>query len=271
MLSPLYGQLSPLRVPTTAGRKVSDDADANAYLLAVEQADGQELESGVITAVESFITGCKSDGIWTALKASCILAGARTLDGALVPLVGASPTNSNFVSGDYDRETGLLGNGTTKYLNTNRANNADPQNSKHLSVYASQVSLTAQRNAIGAGVASNNGSVIQLLSSTSYRNRVNSAIITQSVAASSTAGLVGVSRSNSSNFIFRQANNNFTSTATSSAGINLNTFVYASSISSGPSGHSANRMSFYSIGESIDLAALDTRVSTLMTDLAAAI
>jgi hypothetical protein len=270
MLSPLYGQLSPLRVPTTM-RRVSDDNDANSYLLAVESADGQELESGVITAVESFIIGCKSDGIWSAIKASCILAGARTLSGALVPLVGTAPTNSNFVSGDYNRETGLIGDGTTKYLNSNRLNNADPQNSKHLSVYASQVSLTVQRNVIGAGVSSNNGSVIQLLSSTSYRNRVNSAIITQSVTASSTTGLVGVSRSNASNFIFRQGNNNFTSTATSAAGVNLSTFVFASSLAGGPSGLSANRMSFYSIGQSLDLALLNTRVSTLMTDLAAAI
>jgi hypothetical protein len=258
-------------VPSKAVRKVSDDADANTYLLAVESADGQELESGVITAVESFITGCKSDGIWTAIKASCILAGARTLSGALVPLVGSAPTNNNFVTADYNRETGLLGDGTTKYLNSNRANNADPQNSKHLSVYASQVSLTAQRNAIGAGVSSSNGSVIQLLSSTSYRNRVNSAIITQSVTASSTAGLVGVSRSNASNFIFRQGNNNFTSTATSAAGVNLSTFVFASSLAGGPSGLSANRMSFYSLGENLDLALLDTRVSNLMTALAVAI
>ena len=31
------------------------------------------------------------------------------------------------------------------------------------------------------------------------------------------------------------------------------------------------RLSYYSIGESLDLAALDSRVSTLMSDLAAAI
>jgi hypothetical protein len=31
------------------------------------------------------------------------------------------------------------------------------------------------------------------------------------------------------------------------------------------------RIAYYSIGESLDLAKLDTRVSTLMTDLAAAI
>jgi hypothetical protein len=270
MISPLYGQLSPLRVPTTM-RRVSDDNDANAYLLAVESADGQQLESGVISAVEAFILGCKTDGIWTALKASCILAGARTLSGALVPLVGSAPTNNNFVNADYNRKTGLIGDGTTKFLNSNRLNNTDPQNSKHLSVYASQVSPTGGRNAIGAGVSSNNGSVIQLFSSTSYRLRLNSSIPPMAVPATSTPGLVGVSRSNPSNFIFRQGGNNYTATATSAAGINLSTLVFAGSLSGGPSGFSANRMSFYSLGESIDLAALDTRVSNLMTALAAAI
>ena len=82
MLSPLYGQLSPLRVPTSM-RFISNDADVVAYVVAVESADGNRLEDGVISAFDSFITGCKSDGIWTALKASCILAGARTLSGAL--------------------------------------------------------------------------------------------------------------------------------------------------------------------------------------------
>jgi hypothetical protein len=247
------------------------DSTAAAYIAAVEAADGQALESSIKTAYNDFIVGCKSDGIWTALKASCILAGARTLSGALVPLVGSAPTNNNFVNADYNRKTGLIGDGTTKFLNSNRLNNTDPQNSKHLSVYASQVSPTVQRNVIGAGVSSNNGSVIQLLSSTSYRNRVNSAIITQSVTASSTTGLVGVSRSNASNFIFRQGNNNFTSTATSAAGVNLSTFVFASSLAGGPNGLSANRMSFYSLGESIDLAKLDTRVSSLITAINAAI
>jgi len=66
------------------------------------------------------------------------LAGARTLTGALVPLVGTAPTNFNFVSGDYNRETGLGdASNATKYLNSNRAGNADPQNSRHVAAYAS--------------------------------------------------------------------------------------------------------------------------------------
>jgi hypothetical protein len=111
------------------------DADAASYIIAVQTADTEPLELGVKLAINDFVTGCKSDGIWDAIKASCIMAGARTLAGALVPLKGAAPTNFNFVSGDYDRKTGLVGDGATKYLDSNRAGNADPQNSKHMSVF----------------------------------------------------------------------------------------------------------------------------------------
>jgi hypothetical protein len=106
------------------GRKF--DTDAQAYITAVETADGAALEEGVKTAINNFVVDCKADGIWSAIKASCILAGARTLNGALVPLAGTAPTNFNFVSGDYNRKTGLVGDGISKYLNSNRANNADP-------------------------------------------------------------------------------------------------------------------------------------------------
>jgi hypothetical protein len=76
------------------------DPDAAAYLRAVEAADGQALETPVKRAVDDFFKGTKADGtFWDALKASCILCGARTLAGALVPLVGTAPTNNNFVAG----------------------------------------------------------------------------------------------------------------------------------------------------------------------------
>lgn len=95
------------------------DPDAAVYIDRVEAADGQSLEEGVNIAYSTFVSGCKTDGIWDAIKASCILAGARTLDGALVPLVGTAPTNFNFASGDYDRKTGLKGNGLSKRVDTN--------------------------------------------------------------------------------------------------------------------------------------------------------
>ena len=110
------------------------DTDAGNYIQAVEAADGQALEPATRQAINNFVIGCKQDGIWNAIKASCILSGARTLNGALQPLVGTAPTNvgGNFVSGDYNRKTGLVGNGSSKSLRTGLLANALSNTSHHL-------------------------------------------------------------------------------------------------------------------------------------------
>lgn len=246
------------------------DPDAKAYILAVEAADGQTLESGVKKAINNFVKGCKSDAIWDAIKASCILAGARTLSGALVPLKGTAPTNFNFVSGDYNRETGLIGNGTNKYLDSNRNVNSDPQNSYHQSIYLSATSTTGAY--IGSGGTSLGSSQISIPAADStgiaWRNR-NSA--GNNVTALNVVGLIGHNRSSSSTITTRAASTSGTISQTSEAPFNGNSLVFAR-LSGGVVGlHSNARMAFYSIGESINLAQLDSRVSTLVTDLATAI
>ncbi len=267
MISPLYGQLSPLRVPTTM-RRVSDDNDANAYLLAVESADGQQLESGVISAVEAFILGCKTDGIWGAIKASCILAGARTLSGALVPLVGTAPTNFNFVSGDYNRETGLKGNGTSKYLDSNRNCNADPQNSAHAGLYINEI-ISSNRYYYGSSTAAGGHSFIRLASGslTNMQCSVNSSVAL-TITNANNSGFLGINRANSSQINVRTNSSTGTYSQSSTTQANIVQFLFRG----GPSAAYGNpRLSYYSIGENIDLAKLDTRVSSLMTALAAAI
>jgi hypothetical protein len=271
MLSPLYGQLSPLRIPT----KVAGlDPDALAYIAAVEAADDQALEEGVATAFTEFITGCKSDGIWSAIKASCILAGARTLSGALVPLVGTAPTNNNFVSADYNRETGLKGNGTTKYLDSNRSADSDPQNDSHISVWQSAASggirnliacyRTTSSPVVYSGLATNG---------TPYYPRLNNSTASMGNQANgNTLGLFGATRSSSSNYQCKSGTGSVTTlNITSSAPPALNYYVFAGNSDGSLIYFHAGRLSFYSIGEDIDLTALNSRVSTLMTDLAAAI
>lgn len=256
--------INPYRFKSS--RFISNDADVDAYLNAVEAADGQELEAGVITAVEDFVLGCKSDGIWSAIKASCILAGARTLNGALVPLVGSAPTNYNFVSADYNRETGLKGNGSTKYLDSGRNNNADPQNSKHSSVYASEA-ISVGRYHMGATgfgatymrLASGSLTQMQFLLYGSSQTLVNDANV---------VGFTALNRSNSTQIKarFSSATNTYNQNSTTPLDLAQTIFKGANqNIYGNP------RLSFYSIGESLDLALLDTRVSNLMTDLAAAI
>jgi hypothetical protein len=235
------------------------DANAISYITAVETADGASLEDPVKQAIENFIVGCKSDGIWNAIKASCIMAGARTLNGALVPLVGTAPTNLNFVSGDYDRKTGLLSNGTTKRLNSNQADNVDPQNSKHFAVFST--TLIGSNKSYGGLVTA----VPTNLNSTNGRVRNTTALSMGGIALgfkgiSRDSDLLVKGRSNSTNY----QNTNLVSLTPTST--NFGIFTRTLNIS-----ECDCRLSFYSIGESLNLALLDTRVSALMTALNTAI
>jgi hypothetical protein len=233
------------------------DSDALAYIKAVESADTQALEPAVRKAINSFVVGCKVDGIWDAIKASCILAGARTLNGALVPLKGSAPTNVGpFVSGDYDRKTGLVGNGTTKSLNSNRNNNADPQNNNHNAVW---ISVGGTGPLLGpSGDFSTNQNSISL---TATRNRSNTANL-----ATISTGFVGMSRVIAGSYDRR--NGGTTSIVTQSSGvpssINISLFRFETVFGD-------HRISFYSIGESLNLALLDARVTTLINTFGAVI
>jgi hypothetical protein len=244
------------------------DPDAAAYITAVETADGQSLEEKTKIAIDNFVLGCKADGIWSAIKASCILAGARTLEGALVPLVGAAPTNNNFVSGDYNRETGLRGDGSTKYLNSNRNNNADPQNSQHGSIYVTTAGNQAVSQAyMGTRPPTVNDNHLTIgidTGSVYFRSRTPTPAFT---GASSILGLIGVSRSTSAAYTARRGGSS--SSVTSLSGTPYNQLI---AVFSNPSvNYSDARLAFYSIGESLDLALLDARVTDLINAFGAAI
>jgi hypothetical protein len=246
----------------TGAQKI--DPNAAVYLSSVEAADGQVLEAGVRTAVEQFVLGCKADGIWSSIKASCILAGARTLSGALVPLAGTAPTNFNFVSGDYDRKTGLVGDNSTKYLNSNRNNNADPQNSKHLAVWRS-TEATVNAGLLGSNGTTTGHSHLYTGFGTfiSRNNAANAA--QQLLTLSPSATFYGTSRNSSSNFTVRHGSNNYVATITSQSPVNANILVFETANKTNA------RLAFYSIGEALDLALLDSRVAALVTAFGIAI
>jgi hypothetical protein len=256
--------MSPIYVPgkVVLRKELPADAEADAYIAAVEAADGQALEPGVKFAIKNFVLCCKDDGIWDAIKASCILAGARTLAGALVPLTGAAPSNVGpFVSGDYNRKTGLVGDGSTKYLDSNRNNNADPQDSNHNAVYAT--SLVAPSQLLAVGTIGNNANNI---STGGTRNRSSTF-----TSASPQAGFIGVSRSSSASYSYKDSNGAVSIAVSSSTPFSGNLFVFARNLGGSIDSYSASRLAFYSIGESLDLALLDARVTDLINAFAAAI
>ncbi len=246
------------------------DPDAAAYIAAVEAADGQVLEAAVASAITAFVVGCKTDGTWDALKASCIMAGARTLAGALVPLRGAAPTNFNFVAGDYNRKTGLKGDGSTKYLNANRNNNVDPQDNAHISAYSTEFPVSGS---FPLYVGSSGG----LGAKNIYKNQSNSNTESQlngglaSVSLGNYVGFFGSTRSISTTQLFRANATTSSFSITSLAPSSLSNGVFAAPGGNLAITYSNARLSFYSIGEAIDLALLDARLTTLMNALAAAI
>jgi len=244
------------------------------YVAAVAVADGQPLEAEVRTAIDNFVAGCKADGIWTAIKSCCILAGARTLAGALIPLVGAAPTNVNgsFLAGDYNRETGLIGDGSTKHLNSNRANNADPQDSNHNAVWASSPGTydgtpRTYMGSFGDPSASGGNVLIQsTIAGLAARSRASTLGGTN---VPPVAGLIGVNRSSPSQFVVRNGGANATFSVASQTPDAVTVTIFRRNQATASPTNA--RIAFYSIGEGLNLALLDTRVSALITAIGAAI
>jgi hypothetical protein len=249
-------------VITPAYDGLVSDADATAYLAAVQAADGQLLEPAVRIAVNSFIVGCKSDGIWSAIKGSCILAGARTLAGALVPLVGAAPTNFNFVQGDYNRKTGLKGNTTDKRLTTTfTPAGLEANGNIHWGVYMSELP-SGTTNILGVNAEH-------------VLRRAGGNLATSVVRGSSISGTISTGYCGSS------VESGTTQTLYTNGGFSSQSFSPSAAASSVAIGifnrgtttpaPSDPRIAFYSLGTSLDVSLAASRVTTLINAIDAAI
>ena len=82
-----------------------------------------------------------------------------------------------------------------------------------------------------------------------------------------TTGLIGQSRSSPSSFTARAANSSNTVFADAATAGSSNMLLFNRAMGS----YTDGRLAFYSIGESLDLAKLDTRVTNLITAIGAAI
>ena len=247
------------------------DSNALSYLNAVEAADGQALEFGVKVAVNSFVVGCKADGIWTAIKASCILAGAKTLSGALIPLAGAAPSGFNLASGMYSRTAGITFNPIVSgYIDTNRSGDADPQDNVHLSLFQIVgvfVTLAGNRSGV-------TGPTYIDTFGTGLRARARTTLGTDDpLSVVRGPGIVGFSRTASSAGTIRGYGVNYTMTTLSQTPQSESVVVSArrNNSTGAPEVFGSGTICFYSVGESLNLALLDARVSGLMVAISGAI
>lgn len=265
--------MSPKFLRPRASGYTATDADAKAYIAAVETADGSKLENKTRKAIDDFVKGLKSDSTWTPLTHCCILAGARTLAGICTPLKGTAPTSNAFLAADYDRKTGLVGStANTKFLNTNVNNNTFTQNDFHMSVWVGTAhtsgSTLYMMGAGGGGTGSSelftSGGALQ------FRNQTGSAQ-TPALNSDTTTGLLASNRSSGTTFDIRWGANltNAGSRASQSPLFNGTIHVFRTSAFS--TLFSNARLRWYSLGTSIDTAKLSTRLTTLYADLSAAI
>jgi hypothetical protein len=245
-------------------------SDVDIYLDSIESVDGQALEENVKQSIRNFVSGCQQDNIWDSIKSCCILAGARTLSGALVPLKGVAPTNFNFISSDYSRVSGLRGNAATKYINTNRAVNVGPDNSKHASVYASESPFSpATYSTLMGAIEEPKGSIFLATYEpwTSVAMSIGSygTLIKPNITMT---GFIGMNRPDNNNYnIIINNNPEILQNSIDVPLTSLNIYLFAANpLNNEPQWFSNPRISFYSIGESIDLSLLQSRVNTLMND-----
>jgi len=265
--------------PGIGSQPLPADADAIDYLSRVKAADGAGVEVGVATAVNAFFRGLKATpGLFDAIKASCILCGARTLAGALVPLVGDAPTNvaNGFVSGDYTRggaTPGLKGDGTS-YLDSNYAFPSDLLNDMHISGYVSEQPASLGGFFSSSYVNPGSGVSILLNSAATEANATLSRTPFSGAATISVAdanGFIGANRDNASTVDIRAGGTQEEDASASSAVTALNQYVFSRNTLGTPNNFFTGKVAFYSFGQSVDLEALDTAVTNLITAIGNAI
>jgi hypothetical protein len=245
-------------------------AETLAWIAAVEAADGQQLED---SALEPMVTLAN----WRIpLGGVCLpMCGARTLAGALVPMVGPAPTGVNLVPGDYSRVNGIAGDGTTKSVNTGYNHNASGQNSFHGFVNASA-------NPGGAGyyfgAGATEAGATQVGRFTSSANWVTRCQVSTSIGVISFSvtelGLIGVIRETSLGYRLRVGAGSENLVVPSQAPLNNNLIVFARGTAAVAANHIAATLNFYSFGAGISTtieSEFVTRVGTFTAAIAAAL
>jgi hypothetical protein len=154
------------------------------------------------------------------------------------------------------------------HLDSNRANNAEGKDNHHLGIYCTENPTGGYPNVIGSAAGQTflfkdiGGNVWGLFSRSS-----GSSIS----ARSGSLGFVGGARSNSTQAVIRAGSTSLTASLNSNT-TNANDTSSNLVFRSGPGNEGINaRLAFYSIGESLDLALLDARVTALITAFGVAI
>lgn len=273
----VYPEIFSMNYYATTGEDVilsGFDGNTVSYILKLESYEGQRLESGVRIEINKFVSGLKTDGIWDSITDCCLMAGPRTVSGIFVPLKGKSGINYNFISSDYNRASGLIGNGSTKYVDSNRSLNIEPSGNQHLAVYITQTGTPlATQCYIGAGNQYLTGSSAIYLSGGSLYQKSRASGLSNYQNYGPSTGLMAVSRYNTGVWVARNTNTSETAFVYVESGAQqANVYVFANNntgIGAGAAdGYSDTRIAIYSIGTNINvLANYEKRIADYLSGI----
>ena len=265
--------------PIMAASRRRVDPDAADYFARIVSA-GSSISVDNKAAVNTLFLALKTQSIWTLISQLYLFAGVDNLTGCLVKAKGSgSLSNTSFVGGDHNRTTGLLGNGSSKYLNTGLANNALSGTSNHIFVEGSGFETSGDRIPVGAY----NGTVPNIFTLDFYAAGFTGRVFRCAAGATVgsvpriTTGLItsgsfcGTRTSASSASIYQNgslSNNNTTSV--SPAFSTRPIFVFALNNIGSPVGYTAARLRAASIGSGLSDAqasSLNAAIATYMSSL----
>jgi hypothetical protein len=206
---------------------------------------------------------------WDTMKSAASFVGVG-IQGITVPLRDGMPviTENNFVAGDLNQVTGLKGDGSLKYLDTQIVESVHSQNNVSTSVYVTELYLPGGGTPYSYSAISDGTDAVQITTIVSkFYNRCVG-FTNDIIVAPANNSLIGVSRSIGTEFKnyaggLEQTNvansSPFSGTATGKLFTNIN----ASSSFSSP------RLATYHLGPALDLATLEALQDTLITEIAA--
>jgi hypothetical protein len=229
--------------PTSGSGTPSYDADAQAFFTAASITDPTQMG-----AVNTLVTGLKSNNLWTKMKAIYPVVGGNATAHSK-NLKNPSQYNLTFTSGWIHSSTGMLPNGTSAYADTNLTPSANlSQNNNHISYYS-----RTQTVANGVEIRSSNSGNQHVLDIEIYfggRWYTNNCGYNSSTPETTTTGLFTCNRISSTQYKgFRNGTIEQTNNASSTGLSNKNIYIGAGNDGSSANWFSTKECAFSTIGD----------------------
>lgn len=261
------GILESSRIASSGG---GVDADAQAFFDRITTAGGT-LTTTEKNAVNTFVVSMKSNSLWSLMK-------------VIYPMVGSSSAacsqnlRSNIFTGTFNAgwtfsSTGVIGNGTSSFLNTNFNNQSNWTSTSNASMgfvsSTNQTGGTICDMGVGGNLLSgSNSSTIYSSYSGTFYSGMNCTSVAPGAINSSTIGFFVTTRLSSTQYSsYKRGSSIINITNTDAIGTNPNNSIYLSAGNQPPNAalFAAKRYNFCFMGDGLTQVQVDTFYSIIQT------